>query len=199
MRRSARWFLLISAWAVSWGCSAFQSNEPLPSSVTEVPDEYRVGPPDVLGIGIWKQPELSLPSATVRPDGKISMPLLGDIEVDGLTTREIKEVITERIKEYVSDPEVTVVILQVNNPIVFILGEVNRPGPIPLRQNTTILQAIAIAGGFTSFADKDDIYVLRREGEKDYRFRFNYEKVVKGKGNERNIFVKSGDIIVVED
>jgi polysaccharide export outer membrane protein len=199
MRKFALWLLPMTLLASLGGCSVLRGKETLPKSATMVPGEYRVGPPDVLSIGVWKQPDLSVPAVQVRPDGKISLPLVGDIKVEGLTAREIKEAITERVKEYVTDPEVTVIVVQVNNPVIFIIGEVNRPGPISIRQNTTVLQAIAMAGGFSTFADKDDIHILRREGGKEYRFRFNYKKVVKGKDMEQNIYVRPGDVIVVED
>ncbi len=199
MRKLALWPLSVTLLVSLGGCSVLEGEKELPKSATMVPGEYRVGPPDVLSIGVWKQPDLSVPAIQVRPDGKISLPLVGEIDVEGLTALEIKEAISERVKEYVTDPEVTVMVVQVNNPVIFIIGEVNRPGPIPIRQNTTMLQAIAMAGGFSTFADKDDIYVLRREGGKEYRFRFNYEKVVKGKDVEQNIYVRPGDVIVVED
>jgi len=181
------------------GCETFRGEEVLPPSVTAVPGDYRVGPSDVLNVSVWKQPDLTLGLLPVRPDGKISLPLLGDIEVAGLTALEINEVITERLKEYVTDPEVTVVVVQVNYPVVFMIGEVNRPGPVPIRQNTTMLQVISLAGGFTAFADRDDIHLLRREGDKEYRIRFNYDKAVKGKGDKQDLYVRPGDVIVVED
>jgi polysaccharide export outer membrane protein len=199
MRKLALWLLPVTMWASLGGCSMLGGEDELPASATFVPGEYRVCPPDVRAIWVWKQPDLSVASVQVRPDGKISLPLIGEIEVAGLTALEIKEAISERVKEYVTDPEVTVIVVQVNSPIIFIIGGVNRQGPIPIRQNTTMLQAIAMAGGFTTFADKDDIHILRREGDKEYRFRFNYEEVVKGKDMEQNVYVRPGDVIVVED
>lgn len=183
----------------SAGCEYLRGDQVLPPSAMTPPGEYRVGPSDVLNVSVWKQPDLTLGLIPVRPDGKISLPLLGDIEVEGLTALEINEVITERLKEYVNDPEVTVVVVQVNYPLVYMIGEINRPGPVPIRQNTTMLQVISLAGGFTPFADRDDIHVLRREGDKEYRIRFDYDKAVKGKGDAKDLFVRPGDVIVVED
>ena len=199
MRKFITWCVAMTLLAATAGCRYFEGDAPLPASATTVPDVYRVGPSDVLAISVWKQPDLSLPGIPVRPDGKMSLPLIGEIDVEGLTALEINEVLTERFKEYVTDPEVTVIVVQVNYPIVFIIGEVNRPGPIPIRQNTTMLQAISLAGGFTTFADRDDIHIVRREGEKNYRIHFDYGKAIKAKEGTQDLYVRPGDVIVVED
>jgi polysaccharide export outer membrane protein len=181
------------------GCSLFEKNEPVPRSATLVPSEYRVGPSDVLSVVVWKQPDLSVGQIPIRPDGFISLPLVGEIKVAGLTTVEIKEAITERMKEYVTDPNVTVIVIQVNYPVAFVIGGVNRPGPVQIRQDTTMLQLVAMAGGFSPFANKSHVHLLRREGGKEVRIRFNYDQVVKGKHLEQNVIVRPGDVIVVDD
>ena len=199
MKKFLAWSLAVAFLAGTAGCQYFRAEEPLPGSATTVPGEYRVGPSDVLGISIWRQPDLSLGGVPVRPDGKISIPLAGEIEVAGLTALEINEVVTERLKEYVAEPQVTIMVVQVNYPVVFIIGEVNRPGPIPIRQNTTMLQAISLAGGFTTFADRDDIHIVRREGGRNYRIPFDYEDAIKAKEGNEDLYVRPGDVIVVED
>ncbi len=193
------WIVGASFAMAAAGCSLFQRDEPVPRSATIVPSEYRVGPTDVLSIVVWKQPDLSVGQIPVRPDGKISLPLVGELKVAGLTAVEIKEAITERIKEYVTDPNVTVIVLQVNYPVAFVIGEVNRPGPVPIRQDTTMLQLVSMVGGFNLFADKSHVHLLRREGGKEIRMRFNYDQVVKGKHLEQNVIVRPGDVIVVDD
>ncbi|MDP3939978.1 MAG: polysaccharide biosynthesis/export family protein [Deltaproteobacteria bacterium] len=190
---------IAALWFLTAGCEHFRGEDAIPPSVMAVADEYRVGPSDVLSVSVWKQPDLTLGLTPIRPDGKISLPLLGDIDVEGLTALEINEVITERLKEFVSDPEVTVAVVQVNYPVVFLIGEINRPGPIPIRQNTTMLQVISMAGGFTPFADKDDVHIIRREGDMEYRIRFDYDEALKGKATKPTLYVKPGDVIVVED
>jgi len=195
LRRSLILAVLVCASACSW----VHGEETAPRSVTAVHDEYQVGPDDVLSIVVWKQPDISVAQIPVRPDGRLSLPLVGEIQVRGLTTRQIKEVVTERLKEYVTEPNVTVIVLQVHYPVAYLIGEVNRPGPVPIRQDTTVLQLISMAGGFTNFADRDNVKILRREGGKDYRLKFDYPAVVKGKHPEQNLVVRPGDVILVED
>ncbi len=198
MRRLGRVLILAMVVCTS-ACSWVRGEEAPPGSVTVTPDQYEVGPNDVLSIIVWKQPDISVSQIPVRPDGRVSLPLVGEIQVSGLTTRQIKEVISERLKEYVTDPNVTVIVLQVNYPVVYVIGEVTRPGPVPIRQDTTVLQMISMAGGFTSFADRDDVKILRREKGKEYRLKFDYGAVVRGKHPEQNLILRSGDVIVVED
>ncbi len=198
MRRLGR-VLLLAAVVCTSACSWVHGEEGPPASVTAAPGQYQVGPNDVLSIVVWKQPDISVSQLPVRPDGRISLPLAGEIEVSGLTARQIKEVVTERLKEYVTEPNVTVMVLQVNFPVVFVVGEVTRPGPVAIRQDTTVLQLISMAGGFTSFADRDDVKILRRDKGKEYRLKFDYDAVVGGQHPEQNLIVRPGDVIVVED
>ena len=157
---------------------------------------YVIGPQDVLDIDVWKEAELTR-SVPVRPDGKISLPLLNDIQAAGLTPTQLSEEITTELKKFITDPQVTVIVTQINSQRVYILGEMTRPGAYPLLPGMTVLQALSSAGGFTPFANMKKIYVLRNEGGKQEKFPFNYKDVVKGKNASENIVLKAGDQIVV--
>ncbi len=157
---------------------------------------YVIGPQDVLDIDVWKETELTR-SVPVRPDGKISLPLLNDVQAAGLTPTQLSEEITTELKKFITDPQVTVIVTQINSQRVYILGEMTRPGAYPLLPGMTVLQALSSAGGFTPFANMKKIYVLRNEGGKQEKFPFNYKEVVKGKNAEQNIVLKAGDQIVV--
>jgi polysaccharide biosynthesis/export protein len=157
---------------------------------------YVIGPQDVLDIDVWKEAELTR-SVPVRPDGKISLPLLNDVQAAGLTPTQLSESITTELKKFITDPQVTVIVTQINSQRVYILGEMTRPGAYPLLPGMTVLQALSSAGGFTPFANMKKIYVLRNEGGKQEKFPFNYKDVVKGKNASENIVLKAGDQIVV--
>jgi polysaccharide export outer membrane protein len=161
-------------------------------------DAYVIGPSDVLCITVWKNPELS-GSVPVRPDGKISIALLDDVQAAGLTPLELKELLTESLREYVSEPDVTVVVEQVASPQVFVLGEVLRQGSIALTRNLRVLDALSIAGGFTPFADRDDIRILRRTADGLVEYRFDYGDYLDGGAPESNFLLQNGDTIVVPD
>ena len=157
---------------------------------------YVIGPQDVLDIDVWKEPELTR-SVPVRPDGKISLALLNDVQAAGLTPTQLSEEITTKLKKFMTDPQVTVIVTQINSQRVYILGEMARPGAYPLLPGMTVLQALSSAGGFTIFANSKKIYVLRSEGGKQEKLPFNYKEVVKGKNADENIVLKAGDQIVV--
>jgi polysaccharide biosynthesis/export protein len=165
------------------------------SSATPDPN-YVIGPQDVLDINVWKEAELTR-SVPVRPDGKISLPLLNDVQAGGLTPSQLAEQITKNLKKFITDPQVTVIVAQINSQRVYILGETARPGAYPLLPGMTVLQALSSAGGFTLFANVKKIYVLRKEGGKQEKFFFNYKEVVDGKNADQNIELKAGDQIVV--
>jgi polysaccharide export outer membrane protein len=161
---------------------------------------YSIGPSDILAITVWKNPELSVPQVPVRPDGRISAPLVNDVQAAGLTTEQLKQVLTEKLAEYVTAPEVTVVVVQINSRKVFVLGEVLRPGPVPLVQDMRVLDAISWAGGFSTFADKNGVKVIRRApsgGVTEYSF--SYGDFVMGTKDEANMLLENGDTIVVKD
>jgi polysaccharide export outer membrane protein len=144
---------------------------------------------------VWKEPDLT-ESLPVRPDGKISMPLLDDIQAAGMTPEQLKEQITSKLKKYIADPRVTVVVTGMNSRRIFVTGEVVHTGPLPLLPHMTMLQALAQAG-FTQFANLKAIYVLRTENGKQEKLPFNYKEVVKGNHPEQNIVLKPGDTVVV--
>jgi polysaccharide biosynthesis/export protein len=162
---------------------------------TEDPN-YIIGAQDVLEISVWKEPELTR-SVPVRPDGKISMPLLNDVQAAGRTPLQLAAEITTGLKKFVTDPQVTIIVTAINSQRVYILGEVSRAGAYPLLPNMTVLQALSNGGGFTQFANLKKIYVLRVENGKQEKHSFNYKDVVAGKGADQNIFLKAGDTIVV--
>lgn len=172
--------------------SAKSSDEVQASNVA--PD-YVIGADDTLHISVWKEPDLT-ETLPVRPDGKISMPLLNDITAAGLTPLQLRDTISERLKKYVSDPRVTVVVTGMNSRRVFVTGEVTHTGPMTLLPHMTMLQALAQAG-FTQFANLKAIYLLRSENGKQAKLPFNYKEVVKGNHPEQNIELKPGDTIVV--
>lgn len=157
---------------------------------------YIIGGQDVLDVSVWKEPEISR-VVPVRPDGKISLPLLNDVQAAGLTPAQLAAQITESLKKYVTNPQVTVIVTTINSQRVYILGEVTRPGAFPLLPNMTVLQALSSAGGFTQFAREKNIYVLRNQDGKQVKHPFNYKSVVSGKDTDQNIVLKPGDTIVV--
>lgn len=157
---------------------------------------YLIGAEDVLHISVWKEPEITQ-TVLVRPDGKISLPLLNDVQAAGLTPMELSASVTTRLQKYVADPQVTVIVTQINSQRIYVLGEVNRTGAYLLFPGMTFLQALASAGGFTQFADLEKIYLLRTENGQQIKFFFNYKGVVRGRAPQQNILLKTGDTIVV--
>jgi polysaccharide export outer membrane protein len=167
-----------------------------PPAVSQaLPSDYVIGADDQLKISVWNEANLS-ETVPVRPDGKISMPLLNDVDAAGLTPTQLKDSITEKLRKFISDPRVTIVVLAMNSRRVFVTGEVNHTGPMALLPHMTVLQALAQAG-FTQFANVKGIYLLRTENGKQSRIPFNYKEVVKGNRPEQNVQLKPGDTIVV--
>ena len=157
--------------------------------------EYLIGPEDVLDISVWKNPELSR-KVPVRPDGKVSLPLVNDIQAAGLTPSQLREQLAAKLAEYVPTPEVAVIVQEVLSLKVAVVGAVKTPGRFMLKSPATVLECIALAQGLTEFASRDRIVVLRQNGNHTQRIPFNYSKVANGSDQE-NFFVKPGDIIVV--
>lgn len=157
---------------------------------------YIIGPEDMLDINVWKEPDNSK-TVPVRPDGKISVPLLNDVMAAGLTPMQLQAVLTEGLKKFISEPQVTVIVTAVNSRRVYVLGEVARTGAISMLPNMTVLQALSAAGGLSQYAKMNGIYVLRTENGRQVTLPFNYKDVVRGKRPEQNILLKSGDTIVV--
>ncbi len=166
---------------------------PLPASNDP---SYVIGASDVLDISVWKEPDFTR-TVPVRPDGKISLPLLNDIDAAGLTPVQLATAITAKLRKYVNDPQVTVIVTVINSQHVYVVGEVTRPGAFPLLPNMTVLRALSGAGGFTRFANLKNIQVLRKENSQTLTFAFNYKDVVRGKHSEQDILLKPGDTIVV--
>ncbi len=184
-----------------------QTSDAVKDNVTNIPkateaasdagagSDYVIGADDMLHISVWKEPDLS-ETLPVRPDGKISMPLLNDIPAAGLTPLQLKDSITEKLKKYIADPRVTVVVTAMTSRRIFVTGEVLHTGPMVLLPRMTVLQALAQAG-FTQFANPKNIYLLRTENGKQEKLPFNYKEVVKGNHPEQNIALKAGDTLVV--
>jgi polysaccharide biosynthesis/export protein len=167
------------------------------SSPSAVSDEFVIGPADVLAINVWKEAEISK-VIPVRSDGRISLPLIGELQASGLTPKQLEAEITKRLKDYVADPSVTVVVQEIHSQKINVLGMVSHPGSFPLAKPMTVVDAIATAGGFRDFAKQKDIYVLHKDPNgKQTRVPFNYKDVIKGLHPEQNIELQSGDTIVV--
>ncbi|HYB95940.1 MAG TPA: polysaccharide biosynthesis/export family protein [Vicinamibacterales bacterium] len=158
-------------------------------------EEYLIGPEDVLDISVWKNPELSR-KVPVRPDGRVSLPLVNDIQAAGLTPSELRKQLTARLAEFVPTPEVAVIVSEIQSLKVAVVGAVKTPGRFMLKSPATVLECIALAQGLTEFASRERIVVLRQNGNTTQRIPFNYRKVADG-SEQDNFFVKPGDIIVV--
>ncbi len=157
--------------------------------------DYVIGPEDDLHIAVWKEADLTA-TLPVRPDGKISLPLLNDVQAAGLTPQQLSASLTEKLKKYVADPHVTVVVTAINSKRIYVNGEVLHPGPIPMQANMTVLQAISTAG-LNQFANTKRIYVLRTENGKQQKLPVNYRKLLKGEQIDQNYLLQPGDTIVV--
>ena len=160
-------------------------------------DTFVIGNDDVLAINVWKEPDVSR-SIPVRSDGKISLPLVGEVQAAGQTPLKLEQAIAARLKSYIGEPEVTVIVQQINSQKFNILGQVTRPGSYPILNSATVLDAIALAGGFRDFAKQKAIYILRQNADgTQARLPFNYKEVVKGKNPAQNIKLQPRDTIVV--
>jgi polysaccharide export outer membrane protein len=159
-----------------------------------VPASYKIGPGDVLHILVWAEPQLT-ETAVVRPDGKVSMPLVSEVAVAGLTPEAVQQTLTERLIEFVHKPRVTVTVQEIHSRMVYITGEVQRPGAYPLLDAMSVVQLVARAGGLTDFAKQKQVYVLRAVSTT--RVNVNYEKVVRGQAPKQNVELAPGDTVVV--
>jgi polysaccharide export outer membrane protein len=166
------------------------------ASATDVPAEYQVQPGDVLQVTVWKEPDLT-GDALVRPDGRLSFPLLDDVVASGKTVMALREEFTERLKRYVPNPVVTVAIKAIGGNHIYVLGKVQRPGEFPFVQPVDVMQALTLAGGTSSFASVNDIVILRRDHGAQHSIRFHYSAVARGKNLSENILLESGDVVVV--
>lgn len=159
-------------------------------------DSFVIGNDDVLAINVWKEPDISR-SIPVRSDGKISLPLVGEVQAAGLTPLKLEKDIAEKLKSFISEPEVTVMVQQVNSQKFNILGQVNKPGTYVIANSPTVLDALALAGGFRDFAKRKSIYVLRHGASGEVRLPFNYKDVSEGKNMAQNVKLQPGDTIIV--
>lgn len=193
-------FLSSSLWA-----QAASGTENRPSTSAQAADSgtkphddtFVIGDGDVLAISVWKEPDVSR-SIPVRSDGKISLPLVGEVQAAGRTPLKLEQDIAAKLKNYISDPEVTVIVQQINSQKFNILGQVSRPGSYPLTNSMTVLDAIALAGGFRDFAKRKSIYVLRQNADgTQTRIPFNYKEVIKGQNPAQNVRLQPRDTIVI--
>ena len=185
------------------GCGSTMRDQPtaaqLEERATAASADYIIGAQDVLAINVWKEEALSLNSVEVRLDGKISVPLIDDVPAAGLTTEQLKESITEKLKDFVTAPQVTVIVLKVGSKNVFVLGEVQRQGAIALQPEMRVLDAIAISGGFSPFAGKTRVKIIRGHGPQPSEFNFDYNAFVDGEDVAQNILLLPGDQIIVPE
>ena len=167
-----------------------------PPAAPTIPGDYVIGEQDVLSIVVWKERELSA-TVVVRPDGKITLPLVNEIKVIGMTPTQLQALLTDKFKPFLMIPQVTVEVVQINSRKAYLIGEVNKTGTFPLNSSTTVLQIIAEAGGLRDFANRKDIYILRNQKGQQVRYRFNYDEVIRGKNTQQNIVLQPGDMVVV--
>lgn len=179
-------------------CCFFSAGFSLAEESPKAPPQgdYLIGPGDVLNINVWKEPDLSLETSVVRIDGKITFPLLDDIKAQGLTTMELKEIIQKGLADYVEAPLITVTLADPGSQKFYILGEINNTGEYPIMKNLTILQAFALAGGFTEWASKKEIILFRKHGGREEVIRVNYKDIIKG-DFKNNIPIRADDTIIV--
>lgn len=161
-----------------------------------VENSYKIGPGDVIEISVWKDESLSR-QLVVPPDGVIAFPLIGDIDVTELTVAETREIVSKRLKEYVTDAEVTVMLLNASSLIAYVVGKVNKPGQFPINMETNVMQILAMAGDLNEFASAGNILIIRQQDGIVKKIPFDYDDVKKGKKLEQNIFLKRGDVVVV--
>jgi polysaccharide export outer membrane protein len=184
--------LMILWFSILWPIKAAEAQQGHP----QPPTEYLIGPEDILEISVWKEEGLER-EVLVRPDGKLSFPLAGDVQAAGRTPEQVQTEITERIKRYIPDPVVTVTVKAIGGNKVYVIGEVKNPGSYVIGRYVDVIQALTLAGGLTPFARENSIKVLRREGTREIVVSFEYAEVKKGRRLEQNIFLRGGDVVVV--
>jgi polysaccharide export outer membrane protein len=170
------------------------AQEEMPSAVPTA--DYKINPGDILQISVWREEDLQR-EVLVRPDGKFSFPLAGDIDARNKSVEEVRSLITERLSRYIPDLVVSVAVLQINGNKIYVIGQVQRPGDFVVNPQVDVLQALAMAGGVTPFAEVNDIQILRRTGDNQQTLKFRYRDVENGKRLEQNILLKAGDVVVV--
>ena len=192
--------LVLSCLSMLAGCA--RPSQEIIEEASNSSKDFLLGPEDVLDIVIWKNEDLSQKGVVIRPDGKISMPLIGEILASGRTANQLASQISARLKEYKDNPVVTVGVKEVNSYYVYVLGEVSKPGKYQLKSHATVLQAVAIASGFTNYASRNKMKVIRHvQGEngttREVRIPARYDDLVSGTGEIGNFVLKTGDVVVV--
>lgn len=167
-----------------------------PSNIFAQENRYSIGPGDVIEISVWKDESLTK-QLVVPPDGVIAFPLIGDIDVTKVNVSELRTIVSKKIKEYVTDASVTVMLVNANSMRAYVVGKVNTPGQFPITMNTNIMQILAMAGDLNAFASPGNIVILREDNGKQIKIPFDYDDVKKGKKLEQNIALKRGDVVVV--
>ncbi len=204
MRRTEAPLVMVMVGLGLWlvGCTSnlrqLPTAQELESHAVDAAHDYEIGPRDVLRITVWNQPDLSVAELVVRLDGKISFPLVDDVQAAGLTPEALKAALTEQLSEYITAPHVTVIVREINSKLIYVIGEVAREGPIVFRSDMRILDALATAGGFRPFAGKDRIKLIREQnGNGSVEFIFDYDQFVAGESLDQNVRLLPGDRIVV--
>ena len=198
VKRSIGLWLSAALLAAAASCA---SHPPLPADPPMTGrEDYVIGPSDILAIRVWRNPELSVEQVPVRPDGKISSPLAGEVEAAGLTSKQLEESLTKALSVYVTAPHVSVIVLKMNSRHVSVEGQVQHPGVIPLETDMRVVDAITMAGGFTPFADRKRIKVIRRQSDGSVAtYGFNYDAFVSGRAPGSNGLLEPNDTVVISD
>ena len=191
---------VVTAWGTPFNAPAASqkpvAGAPSAPGTAVVPKGYVIGPEDVLTVVVWREKDLSA-EVIVRSDGKISLPLLNDVQAAGYTPEQLAEIIEKAAVKYVMDSDATVIVKEIHSKKVYVLGEVARPGVVPLTAEMNVLQLIATVGGLLEFADSSNVTILRVENGRELRFRFNYKDVIQGKNLQQNIMLQPGDTVLV--
>jgi polysaccharide export outer membrane protein len=195
--RTCTWLVLL---CILCSCAKVAVQHPFTiSAEPQGDDDYQLGPEDIIEVLVWKNADLSK-VVTVRPDGRISLPLIGDVQASGLTAIQVKEVISGKLEEYYKEPPlVSLIVQQANSYVIYVMGEVQRPAQYQVKRGTTFLQAIALAGGFTPFASTNNIVVLRKSNENNLQISITirYKDIVSGRNLGNNILLRPGDTVVI--
>ena len=188
---------LVAVWGCALGISPM--TEAQAGAIQVIPPEqekYFLGPEDTIEISVWKEPELTK-QLVVRPDGKITYPLIGEVQAAGLTVKDLQKELSKRLEKFVTDANITVILLKAQNYKIYVTGKVTKPADFVVGRPTTVMQAIAMAGGLTPFASPGSIVVLRHVGGKEEIYPFNYNSVRKGQSLEQDRILMPGDVVVV--
>jgi len=187
--------LLLAGAGCAPGLSPQSAMEAAKAQVVDV-DHYLLGPEDAIEISVWKEPELTK-QLIIRPDGKISYPLIGEIQAAGRTVKELREEISKKLEKFVTDAQVTVLLLKAQHYKIYVVGKVQKPGEFVAGRPVTVMQALAMAGGLTPFASPGKIVILRKSGDQEQTLPFNYKEVARGRNLEQNRVLLPGDVVVV--